>query len=321
MPRHGSRARRLTSPVLVALSVALAACSGPAGGPASGSSGEPTPEPTLSIPVTTDPTVFPTPVSSQLAVGPNRFVFSFVDADIAPVASPDRSASVAWVAPGEAVPGPAEDAIFAWGIEGVRGVYVAHPEFSVAGTWTAVFTTSVPGAPTEVIPFRIEIIQEASAVAVGEAAPSTGTPTAADVGGDLTRLSTDPQPLARFYESSEADALAAGRPFVLVFATPAFCQSAQCGPTLDRVKAVSTAYPDLTFINVEPYRLIYVEGRLQPDLDANNGLQPVQAVRDWGILTEPWVYVVDATGIVRGSFEGIVTEAELRAAIDAVAAG
>ena len=61
--------------------------------------------------------------------------------------------------------------------------------------------------------------------------------------------------MQRFYETSVADAVAAKHPFVLVFATPAFCQSAQCGPTLDHVKNVVAKYPDLTVINVEPYQL------------------------------------------------------------------
>ena len=51
--------------------------------------------------------------------------------------------------------------------------------------------------------------------------------------------------------------------------------------------------PDVAFINVEPYQLEYTDGRLQPVLDANDQLQPVEAVDEWGLLTEPWVFVVD----------------------------
>ena len=49
--------------------------------------------------------------------------------------------------------------------------------------------------------------------------------------------------------------LAAHEPFVLVFATPKFCKTAQCGPTLDRIKPFAARYPTVTFINVEPYKL------------------------------------------------------------------
>ena len=94
---------------------------------------------------------------------------------------------------------------------------------------------------------------------------------------------------------------------MVVFATPAFCQSAQCGPTLDRVKAGrGQSHPNVAFINVEPYKLQFTEGRLQPVLDANNQLQPVDAVNEWKLLSEPWIFTVDSKGIVRGSFEGVV---------------
>jgi hypothetical protein len=121
-----------------------------------------------------------------------------------------------------------------------------------------------------------------------------------------------------FYETSVADAIAAKDAFVVVFATPKFCQSAQCGPTLDRVKPIAAAHPGVAFINVEPYRLEYTEGRLQPVLDANGQLQSVPSVNEWGILSEPWIFVVDGDGTVRGSYEGLATDAELQAAFEAI---
>ena len=59
---------------------------------------------------------------------------------------------------------------------------------------------------------------------------------------------------------------------MLIFATPKFCQTAQCGPTLDLFKPIAAAHPEVTFINVEPYKLQVVEGQLQPVLDANSQL-------------------------------------------------
>ena len=71
---------------------------------------------------------------------------------------------------------------------------------------------------------------------------------------------------------------------------------------------------------MEPYQLKWAEGRLQPVLDANGQLQSVESVNDWGILSEPWIFAVDRNGIVRGSFEGVVGEAELQAVIKEIAA-
>jgi hypothetical protein len=104
---------------------------------------------------------------------------------------------------------------------------------------------------------------------------------------------------------------------VLAFATPKFCASAQCGPTLDRLKPFVARYPSVTFINVEPYELRDEGGQLQPVV-TNSNLTPARPTLEWGLLSEPWVFVVGRDGIVRGSFALIFGEAELAAAIDQV---
>lgn len=265
------------------------------------------------------PSVIPIIVSSEQAVGPNRFLFSFLDpATNLPAARPERTVSVAFYdAPDATTPVATSDAEFVWGIEGERGLYVAHVTFTHAGTWVAAFTTEAPGSPRETIRVTFDVRERATALGVGDRAPAVRTPTAADVGGDLGRISSDPHPLPAFYETSVDALLAAHRPFVLVFATPAFCVSAQCGPTLERVKPYVAEYPDVAFVNVEPYLLDFVDGRLQPKLDADNQLQLTPAAEAFRIVSEPWIYVVDRSGVIVGSFEGIATDAELRAAIDA----
>ena len=192
-----------------------------------------------------------------------------------------------------------------WAIEGSRGDYVAMTDFPTTGDWKAVFITQAPNAPQEAIGVDFTVLDKATTVGIGQAAPSTTNPTAADVGGDLAMISSDAHPDPAFYQTTVADALAAHKPFVLVFATPAFCTSAQCGPTLDRVKADAAAAPkDVAFINVEPYKLAYANGKLQPVLDANGQLQTVDASNQWGLVSEPWIFTVgrgrDREGLVRG---------------------
>ena len=266
------------------------------------------------------PSVIPVIIGQQ-EKGPSRFVFSFLDsAGNLPAASPDRTAQVAFIAPGSTEPGAAVKAEFVWAIEGSRGEYViTSTDFPTAGDWKAIFITEAPGSPQEAIGVAFQVQEELPVVGIGEAAPASRTPKASDVGGDLARISTDINPDPAFYQLSVADAIAAHTPFVLVFATPAFCQSAQCGPTLERVKKAAAAAPDdIAFINVEPYQMTWTEGRLQPVFDADNQLQSVASVDEWGILSEPWIFTVDGTGIVRGSFEGIATDQELRDAFEAI---
>ena len=309
--RYPVAMRPLLPLVVASLLVVLAACTGttdsPSAAPATGAVGSPSGR----------PSVLPVPVSSELAVGPNRFIFSFLDeTGNRPVAAPNRSAEVAFTGPDGAA-AQAEPARFVWAIEDERGVYVTHVTFPSAGAWTAAFTTSAPGAPTETIEFSLDVKEDRSVVGIGEPAPSVDTPTADDVDGDLSRLSTDEDPVPAFYETSVSDALAAGEPFVLAFATPKFCTTAQCGPTLDRLKPVAASHPGVTFINVEPFELEVVDEQLQPVL-TNGQLTPVEAVGAFGLITEPYIFVVDGDGNVRASFEAVFAVEEIEEALEAL---
>ena len=265
-------------------------------------------------------TVYPYIVSTEQICGTNRFLFSFLDASDRPVAAPDRTASVAFYDLGRdpSKPISTSQGTFLWAIERARGLYVATADFPEAGEWGAEFTTTAAGGAPETIRARFEVRPTGTPVAVGTKAPADKTPTAADVGGDLAKLSSDQHPDPTFYQLSVDQAIAEHKPFVLIFATPAFCTSGQCGPTLDVIKGIAKQEPGVAFINVEPYKLQYANGSLHAELDANAQLQPVQATIDYGLVTEPWIFVVDGNGIVRASFEAIVSPAELSAAIDAV---
>jgi hypothetical protein len=330
-PRSG----RVAAVLLVAL---LAACTSggsgatpvPTDAPASGAAGAcpATPQPDqASIPewsaASQQPTLYPVPITSSgaIACGPTRFQFSFVTADNVPAAAPDRTVSVGFYDLGAdpSTPVMSADGTFIWGIEGERGVYVANVDFPTSGLWGAEFTTEAPGSPAETIRFQFDVQSTPAVVSVGDEAPPSDTPTLADVGGDVTRISTDDDPVPAFYETSIADAVAGRKPFVVVFATPKFCASAQCGPTLDRIKPIAAAHPDMTFINVEPYQLHDVDGQLQPVTQGDPPkLVTVPAANEWHLLSEPWTFVVGSDGIVSASLEGVVGDEELEAAIAAV---
>jgi len=113
------------------------------------------------------------------------------------------------------------------------------------------------------------------------------------------------------HQVSVADALGAHRPFVLVFATPAFCRSRICGPVLDLVLGLEPRFKDrVEFIHVEPYDLKAARtGRFE--------LGP--AARAFGLPSEPWVFVVGADGRVAAKLEGIFGPQELEVAIRRVA--
>jgi hypothetical protein len=274
-------------------------------------------------PPATAPTLTPILVSNAITKGQARILFLYLDSANRVASAPDRTAKVAFYDlgrdPNKAV--ATADGAFVWTIQDQRGMYVLDVDLPEGGTWGAEFTTEAPGSAAETVRLTFTVLDTPTAIAVGQKAPASKTPTAADVGGDLSKLSTDPKPDPSFYQTSVADALAAKKPFVLIFATPKFCTSQQCGPTLDHFKPIAAANPNVAFINVEPYKLQVVDGALQPVLDANSQLQATDTTNQWGLLSEPWIFAVDRNGVVQGSYEVTITPTELDAILPLIGAG
>ena len=270
---------------------------------------------------TTPPVVLPYLINSgnELNCGANRMLFVFLDPKTnAPIADPKRTARIAFYNLGRDTTKPTStvDTTFVWAIENERGNYIANVDLPEAGVWGAEITTTAAGTSTR-IRLTFSVPASSPVLHVGDAAPSTKTPTAAEVGGDIAKISTDTKPDPALYRTSEDQAIANHQPFVIAFATPKFCQSAQCGPTLDRLKPFVARYPSVAFIHVEPYKLELQDGQLQPVL-TDGKLTPTDVVNRWELLTEPWIFVVDRDGIIRASFELIFSDQELTAALDKV---
>jgi hypothetical protein len=272
-------------------------------------------------PPTTAPPIVPFIINSagQLVCGQNRILFTLLDSSDTPVGAPDRKASIAFYNLGRdpSKPIATVDGTFVWAIRDERGIYVANTSFPEAGTYGAEVKTTA-GESTETVRLTFEVQPSSTVVRVGDRAPASKTPTLTDVGGDVTHISTDTHPDPAFYQTSVDQALSKHEPFVLIFATPKFCASRQCGPTLDSIKPYVTKYPSVTFINVEPYKLKLVDGVLEADLDAVGGLQTAAVTDEWHLVNEPTVYVVNSDGVVTANFDLIFSDAELTAALDAV---
>jgi hypothetical protein len=244
-------------------------------------------------------------VNSDLAVGTNRVLVGILNDADAPVGSPEMDVSMDLfdICSSTEEPVASTDTDFIWTIEPVQGVFVGRAEFEQAGTYGAEISIKGDGID-ETVFTSFDVKPQPATPAIGAPAPASDSKTADDV-KDLGKLTTDPKPDPSFYELSIADAIAAKEPSVVVFSTPKFCTSAVCGPTLDIVKGVEADHPDVNFVHVEVYEL---------PADVNN-LQTVPAVEEWGLPSEPWVFVVDADGNVAAKFEGGVGAEELNAAL------
>ncbi len=93
---------------------------------------------------------------------------------------------------------------------------------------------------------------------------------------------------------------------MIVFATPALCQSRVCGPVVDiaeEVKAENEGKAD--FIHMEVYR----------DNEFDKGYRPQLAA--YNLRTEPWVFAIDRRGRIAGRIEGAFSARELERLVDA----
>jgi hypothetical protein len=273
-------------PVLVAVMLVLGACSSGGEGEPKGSASD------FEKPASGQ--VYAQFASSDLAVGENRVLVGLLNDDDAPIGSPEIEVQIDYFDLGESATEPvmSSDPHFVWSIKPRVGLYADNVSFESAGKWGAEISVLGDGYD-ETLKTSLEVKEDSATPAVGEEVPATDNPTLDDV-GDISKISTDKHPDPSFYKTTVKGALADHEPFVLIFATPKFCQSQTCGPMLYQVKKIAPDFPDVTFIHVEPYKL-------PPD---PNNLAPVKAAEQWELPTEPWVFVVDDRGKLVAKFEG-----------------
>lgn len=248
-----------------------------------------------------DVQAYPVFASSEVVEGENRFLIGLLNDEDAPIASPDVSMHVTFYDLSESAERPAFETDARFIDTGPRGLYVTYPTFDSTGKWGAEVTVEGEGLE-ETVRASFEVADDSTTPAIGERVPASDTPTAS--GRDLEEITTDTKPDPSFYRTSIRDAVKDGRPFVVTFATPKFCSSAVCAPTLDIVKGESEDWRGIEFIHVEVYRL-----------DSAPDLEPVEAVQEWGLPSEPWVFVVGGDGKLVAKFEGTVAPRELEDAL------
>jgi len=114
-----------------------------------------------------------------------------------------------------------------------------------------------------------------------------------DVNGDTSHICSN-TPACALHAQSIADALQPGqKPLVLLFATPALCTSATCAPELEAVQQLHGTYAEqANFIHVELYQYPF------------DGQKLVKTVDEWHLPSDPWLFFIDKSGIVRDRFEG-----------------
>jgi hypothetical protein len=191
-----------------------------------------------------------------------------------------------------------------------KSVYVVPKvDFDKEGAWLAVAMIKGKGGKLEASRVPSPVIGEFPRVPkVGERPPRITTLTAADVGNDLEKIDTRVPP-DQMHKVDFAEVLGK-KPIVLVFATPALCQSRVCGPVVDVAQQVADEYePQADFIHQE----VYVEN------EVNEGIRP--QLKAFGLPTEPWTYLIGKEGVIKDRLEGAYGVDELEEAMRAIVPG
>jgi hypothetical protein len=98
------------------------------------------------------------------------------------------------------------------------------------------------------------------------------------------------------------------KPVVLLFATPALCQSRVCGPVVDVAEQVKRDFGE---------RVAFIHQEIYNDNEIKQGTRP--QVKAYGLPSEPWLFVIDRSGKISTAIEGPFSVGELKDAVGEVA--
>jgi hypothetical protein len=191
--------------------------------------------------------------------------------------------------------------------DSARSIYVAKVPFKKAGNYEVMGVVKLDGRLVATDPAPAQVTSDDPVPAVGDKAPRIVTPTVASVGGDQKAIDTRVPP-GTMHKDNFADVIGK-KPILLLFATPALCQSRVCGPVVDIAEEVKASHKgDTAFIHMEIYN----------DNELEKGFRP--QVGAYHLPTEPWAFAIDRHGKVAARLEGAYSERELVDAIKAAEA-
>jgi len=256
------------------------------------------------------------PSVSLLEPGVNRFGFGLFDRARKQIVDAPAAVYVAPLdQPGAPVRGPFTARYESLEVkpqfqsEGVRAdpdsatsVYVSDIRFDKPGDYEVLGVVELDDNLAAAERIAVRVIKDGPVPEPGEPAIEVDTPTKADVGGDVAQIDTRVPP-STMHEADFADVLGT-KPVMLLFATPALCQSRVCGPVVDIAEEVKASYDgDAEFIHMEIYN----------DNELDKGFR--EQVIKWKLPTEPWAFTIDRDGKVAASLEGAYSARELEDAL------
>lgn len=195
----------------------------------------------------------------------------------------------------------------------VTGVYQTEVGFDRAGLWGVGVVVDLGDGP-QTATATFEVAEEHAIVDVGDDAPRVQNDL---VGGDADPAAIDSRagvgdggevPDPQLHDLTVADAVAAGRPTVVVIATPVYCVSRFCGPIVETIEQMHDEYADVAdFIHIEVWKSF-------DDNELNEAAATWIQTEQGG--AEPWVFLIGADGKIAARWDNVLDEAELREMLD-----
>jgi hypothetical protein len=197
--------------------------------------------------------------------------------------------------------------------DAAKSLYVADLRVKTAGDYALLGVAKLDGRLVATSPIYLGVGTPNQVPQVGQRAPVITTPTVASVGGDVSKIDTRTPPDS-MHDVNFADVVGK-KPVILVFATPALCQSRVCGPVVDIADEVKSEHKgDAAFIHMEIYNNNRIApGCLEGTTLVDKCLRP--QVLAYHLPSEPWAFAIDRHGKIVARLEGAFSKSELENAL------
>jgi len=261
----------------------------------------------------------PVLASSNLVVGANRFVFGLLDSQTGqPIPDVPQTQLQFFKVHDDGTATKTGDAAVVYQNENLpAGLFVAQTTFDAAGSWGALLTVQRPGRTAYDVRLNFTVRADSPIPGVGAFAPRSRNLTLRDV-RDVAEIDSA-QPHDTMHNLTIAEAVKSGKPTLVLFGTPGFCESRMCGPDLAVAQALQSKYAaQANFIHIETPSHTHLQP-VNPEHYTTGGhagvARPqIATMQEWGLQTEPWIFLVDRTGVVVAEFEGGLTLQEVEPA-------
>ncbi len=185
--------------------------------------------------------------------------------------------------------------------------YVANTPFDQAGKWgVEISVTPKDGSAAAQIQAPFTVREQSQSPGLGSRPPASRNDTVAMNPSAESLCSRSPA--CPLHDKVIGDVLGNGRPLVVQFSTPAFCQTRFCGPVLEVLLQQVPRYQDrIDFVHIE----VWQDFQLQKNRPA---------VTEWNLPGEPYTFFIGKDGAVAGRLEAVFSDEELASAISQLAA-